>query len=117
MFPSETQDMKDYIKPTIARKPHTVIFHTGTNYLESNQITSDIANEMINLMKNIKVSGTEVPMSSLIPRGDRLSEKGKKINKELQENCTAEKFVVILHKNINGKLDLFADKLHLNKKG
>ena len=55
-------------------------------------------------------------ISSLIPRGDRLSEKGIKVNKELQENCAAENFALIFHKNINSKLDLFLDKLHPNKK-
>ena len=116
-FPgATTQDMKDYIKPTISKKPDVVILHTGTNYLKSNQNPSDIANEIVNLAKNIKNSGTEVSISSLIPRGDRLSEKGKKVNKELQEKCTAENFAFILHKNINSKLDLFPDKLHPNKK-
>ena len=37
-----------------------------------------IANEIISLAKNIKISGTEMSLSSLIPRGDRLSEKGRK---------------------------------------
>ena len=109
--------MKDYIKPTIARKPDMVILHTRTNDLKSNQNPPDIANEIINLAKNIKISGTEVSISSLIPRGDRLSEKGKKVNKELEEKCTAENFAFIVHKNINSKLDLFPDKLHPNKKG
>ena len=117
-FPgATTQDMKDYIKPTISRKPDMVILHTGINDLKSNQNPSDIANEIVNLAKNIKNSGTEVSISALIPRGDRLSEKGKKVNKELQEKCTAENFAFILHKNINSKLDLFPDKLHPNKKG
>ena len=117
-FPgATTQDMKDYIKPTISRKPDMVILHTGTNDLKSNQKPLDIANEIVNLANNIKNSGTEVSISALIPRGDRLSEKGKKVNKELQEKCTAENFAFILHKNINSKLDLFPDKLHPNKKG
>ena len=94
-----------------------VILHTGTNYLKINQNPSDVANEIINLAKNIKISGTEVSISSLIPRGDRLSEKGKKVNKMLQEKCTTENFAFILHKNINSKLDLFPDNLHPNKKG
>ena len=105
-----TQDMNDYIKPTIARKPGMIILHTGTNDLKSNQNPSDIANEIINLAKNIKISGTEVSISSLMPRRDPLSEKGKKVNKELQEKCTAENFAFIVHKNINSKLDLFLDK-------
>ena len=32
-----TQDMKDYIKPKIARKPDIVILHTGINDLKSIQ--------------------------------------------------------------------------------
>ena len=56
-------------------------------------------------------------ISSLIPRGDRLSEKGKKVNKELEEKSTAENFAFIVHKNINSKLDLFPNKLRPNKKG
>ena len=101
-FPgATTQDMKDYIKPNIAGKPGVVILHTGTNDLKSNQNPSDIANDIFNLAKNIKNSGTEVSISSLIPRGDRLSKKEKKVNKELQEKYTAENFAFILHKSIN----------------
>ena len=80
--------MKDYIRPTNARKPDMVFLHTRTNDLKSHQNPSDIANEIINLAKNIKNSGTEVSISSLIPRGNRLSEKEIKVNKELQEKCT-----------------------------
>ena len=47
-----------------------VILHTGMNDLKSNQNPSDITNEIISLAKNIKKSGTEVSISSLIPRGD-----------------------------------------------
>ena len=109
--------MKDYIKLNIATKPNMVILHTGANDLQSNQNPSDIANEIISLAKNVKISGTEVSISSLISRGDRLSEKGKKVNKELQEKYTAENFAFILHKNINNKLDLIRYKLYLSKKG
>ena len=105
--------MKDYIKPTIARKPDMVILHTGTNDLKSNQNPSDIANEIINLAKNIKISGTEVSLSSLIPRGDRLS---VKVKKKLTK-CTAKSFAFLVHKNIYSKLDVFPDKLYPNKKG
>ena len=117
-FPgATTQDMKDYIKPTVARKPDQIILHTGTNDLKSSQSPTEIANDIINLAKSMKSNGTEVSISSLIPRGDRLSEKGKKVNEVLQEKCTAENLAFILHKNINSKLDLFPDKLHPNKKG
>ena len=55
-----------------------IISHTGINDLKINQNPSDIANEIIKLAKSIKISGTEVSISSLIPRGYRLSEKEKK---------------------------------------
>ena len=53
----------------------------------------------------------------MISRGDKLSEKAKKINIHLQGKCTAENFAIIQHTNINSKLDLFLDKLHPNKTG
>ena len=109
--------MKDYIKPTIARKPDMVILQTRTNDLKSNQNPSDIANAIINFVKNKKISETELSISSLIPRGDQLSEKRKKSQQQSQEKCTAENFAFILHENINSKLDLFPDKLHSSKKG
>ena len=53
-FPgATTQDTKGYIKPTISRKPDIVTLHIGTNDLKSNQNPSDIANEIVNLAKNI----------------------------------------------------------------
>ena len=42
--------------------------------------------------------------------------KEKRINKELQEKCTSETLDFTLHNDINSQLDLFSDKLHLNKK-
>ena len=92
--------MKDCIKLTIARKIDKVTFHTEKIDLKGNQNPSDMANEIIILAKNINIIGTEVSISFLIPRGDRLLETGKKVNKELQEKCTAENFTFILHKNI-----------------
>ena len=94
-----------------------IILDTGANDLKNNQNPSDITNEIINLVDNIKISGTEVSISSQILRGDRLSEKAKKVNKELQEKCTTENFAFIVYKNINSKLDLLPGKLHPNKKG
>ena len=70
---AKTQDIKDYIKPTIARKPDVVILHAGINDLKSNQNPSDIASEIISLAKNVMISGTVVSISSLIPRDFQIS--------------------------------------------
>ena len=59
-FPGTTaKDMKDYIKPAIARKLDMVILQTGTDDLKSNQNPSDIANDIISLAKNIKMNGSK----------------------------------------------------------
>ena len=105
--------MRDYIKPSMARRPDMIVLHTGTNDLKNNKTVSDIASEIIKLAKT---NGIEVAVSSLIPRGDKLSEKAKKVNIHLQGQCTAENFAIIQHTNINSKLDLFPDKLHPIKK-
>ena len=109
--------MRDYIKPTMARKPDMIVLHTGTNDLKRNKTPSDIASEIIQLAKSIKTNGIEVAVSSVTLRGDKLAEKAKKVNINLQEKSTAENFAIIQHTNINSKLDLFPDKLHPNKKG
>ena len=94
--------MRDYIKPSTARKPDMIVLHTGTSDLK-NKTPSDIASEIAQLAKSI-------------PRGDKLSEKAKKVNIHLQEKCTTDNFAIIQHTNINSKLDLFPDKSHPNKK-
>ena len=59
--------MRDYIKPSMARRPDMIVLHTGTNDLKNNKTVSDIASEIIKLAKT---NGIEVAVSSLIPRGD-----------------------------------------------
>ena len=82
--------MRYYIKPSMARKLDTIVLHTGTNGLENNKTPSNIASEIIQLAKIIKTNGIEVAVSSLIPRGDKLSEKANKVNMHLQEKCITD---------------------------
>ena len=56
----------------MARKPDMIVLHTGTNDLKNNKTPSDIATEIIQLAKSIKINGIEVAVSSQIPRGDKL---------------------------------------------
>ena len=63
--------------------------------------TSDIAYRIIKLVKDVKGSGIEVEISSLISHGDRLSEKSKIVNRYVKKVCIAGNFPFLLHKNIN----------------
>ena len=46
--------MKDYTKPSVARKPDMIILQIKASDLKSNKDPSDITNEMVELAKNIK---------------------------------------------------------------
>ena len=77
-----------------------VIFYTGTNDLKSNQNQNGYSqwNHQFNKEYKDQRNGRSVSISSLTPRGDPLSEKGKKIRKS-QEKCTEkciENFAFIL---------------------
>ena len=111
----KTKDMRDYIKPSMARKHktleitsnhpwHETLLSYRDKRLKNNKTLSDIASEIIQLAKSIKTKGIEVAFSSLIPRGDKPSEKAEKVNIHLQEKSAAEKFAIIQHTNINTKV-------------
>ena len=123
-----TKDMGDCIKPSMARKHktweitsnhpwHETLLSYRDKRLKNNKTLSDIASEIIQLAKSIKTKGIEVAFSSLIPHGDKPSEKAEKVNIHLQEKSAAEKCAIIQHTNVNTKPNLFPDKWHLNKKG
>ena len=63
-----------------------VILHIGIDDLKSNHNLLNIAIGIINLAKNIKGSGMKASISFLTPRGDRLSEKGKKLTKNVPQS-------------------------------
>ena len=109
--------MRDYIKPSMVQKPEVIVLHTGTNDLKNNKTLSSIASETIQLGKSIETNGIEVAVSSLLSRGDKLSEKVRKVTTHVQEKCTTENFGIIQHTKVNSKRDLFPGKLHRNKKG
>ena len=94
-----------------------LVLRAVSNNLRRNQTLSGIASRNIQLAIGIKGNGTEVVISSLILPGDCLLEKGKEVNDNSKEECFSENFQILLHENKSGKLDLFPDALHLNKKG
>ena len=82
--------MVDDIKPSVVQKPDMVILHAGTNDLRSEQTPSDIGNRTIKLARAVRGNGIEVAIFSLIRHSNHLSEKGKMVNNQLKEVCTAK---------------------------
>ena len=117
-FPGASTDcMKDYIKPTLKRKPNRIIVHTGTNDL-INEETSPcyIANNIISLAQSIKTKDLNVTISGIIARGDKHNAKAAAVNQFLSHLCKEVDIDFISHNNIIPSQHL-SDRLHPNTQG
>ena len=61
---AKTQCMEDYIKPTIKLSPNQIIIHCGTNNLASNEEPKTIADNIINLAKEVQKHRNTINKSS-----------------------------------------------------
>jgi lysophospholipase L1-like esterase len=119
-FPGSTvEDLTDYIKPSLKRKPKNIIVHVGTNDLKRKS-AKDVAKSIDKLCKSIKLDQpqTSISVSEIIHREDNqeLKEKALAVNKELARYSEQKKFYLIKNENIDkNKLNLYG--LHLNKQG
>ena len=112
-------DMKDYINPSIKRKPDNIILHCGTNNLSKGKSVEDTANEIIDLALSIKTSENEVVISSIISRADNddYNKKLSSINNILLRLCKKNDLFYIDNRNIDRTSHLNNSNLHLNKQG
>ena len=84
--------MKDYVKPCIREKnPDYVIFHIGTNELNSELPPKRIAKSTIDVAKNTQSDSRIVSISSIVPRNDNFNIKATEVNRELSKMCDKEK--------------------------
>lgn len=119
-FPGSTvEDLSDYIKPSLKRKPKNIIIHVGTNDLKRKS-AKDVAKSIDKLCKFVKSDQpqTSINVSEIIQREDNqeLKEKVLAVNKELARYSEQKKFYLIKNENIDkNKLNLYG--LHLNKQG
>ena len=110
--------MKDYVKPCIREKnPDYIIFHVGTNELNSDLPPERIAKSIIDVAKNTQPYSRVVIISGIVPRNDNFHINATEVNKELCKMCDKEKLLFLSHSNINPKIHLNKSKLHLNHNG
>ena len=89
-FPgATTNDMRDYLKPSMRHDPDLILIHAGTNSLNSAQTPLEIADDIIDLASSSKTEDNDVVISSIIRRGDALNNKANEVNKILAEKCLA----------------------------
>lgn len=112
-------DMVDFLKPTIRKRPDKLVIHAGTNDVRSSN-PKTIADKVIELAENFKEksSCTEIIISSLVIRCDSedLAKKVKDTNKLLKLNCDRKHYMFLDNANIN-RTHLNQRGLHLNHEG
>ena len=110
----ETQQENKIFCPI--KSPDSIILHVGTNNLKSKESVEDIANDMMGVAISVRNEKTNVFLSGLTVRSDRLNDKGKNVNSLLKRKCDEEKICFIDNTNINVGV-LNNSGLHLNERG
>ena len=109
--------MVDYIKPTLKYDPDVIILHCGTNDLKSDiKNAEDIANDVMNLAKNMKYDNKEIIISGLVCRNDSLPDKGSDVNNLFKAKCNEVSLLFCDNCNVS-RNHSNASGLHLNAKG
>ena len=119
-FPGVTvEDMNDFIKPLVRKRPDKLTLHIGTNNLKSLPAKA-VADSIVNLMNTIKDSSpdTVVGVSALVVRNDNqeLAGKVKQVNNFLRNPCKHLQISYLENANINSS-HLNSRGLHLNYVG
>ena len=78
--------------------PDFVILHHGTNDLNDNITSEEIAD---NLAASIKTSKKKIFVSGLVIRKDELNKKGKEVNELLKDKCGIRQLLFIDNKSIS----------------
>ncbi|XP_057290348.1 uncharacterized protein LOC130613047 [Hydractinia symbiolongicarpus] len=97
-FPgATTEDMYEYVKPTMKKKPDNIILHVGTNDLSRNVAPEVIANDIINLATSLINSNMNVSVSGLTPRNDDQGIRCDELNDHLYKGCAERNIAFINH--------------------
>ena len=112
------QDISDYIKPIIRRKPDIILVHIGTNDLTNSINTMSKVKKIVKAVEEMDGNNEiKLAFSSIIVRKDLDLEKEiKEINTKLKNYCMGKGFIFVDNANIKERC-LNNRKLRLNRKG
>ena len=96
--------------------PDSIILHVGSNNLKNKESAEDIANDIMGFTIFIRNEKTNVFVSGLTVRNDRLNDKEKNVNSLLKRRCDEEKICFVDNTNTNVGM-LNNSGLHLNESG
>ena len=112
-------DVKDFIKPILRKKPEKLILHIGTNDLR-NTDPQAVADSVSNLVQSInhQCPDTKVMVSEIVTRKDvnGIADTVRQTNSIIESLCRVNGWVFIANSNINDS-HLNSRGLHLNSSG
>ena len=85
--------MSHYATPTVKSNPDRIITHCRTNNLKMDESPKANAEKTIELAKTVKSTTNEVVISSIIPRRDKLTDKGSKVNGIVENFCKEDETI------------------------
>ena len=111
--------LHDYVNPTMRDfNPNQEILHVGTNDLNSEKTSSQIANSIIDLHNSLKTDNSDITISLIAPRADNLNNKANEVNNRLVNMCSQRNIRFINHNDdIQPKRHVNDSKVHLNRYG
>ena len=113
------EDMQDFVKPLLRRKPDRVILHVGTNNVK-NDSSKRIKTKIAELVDNIRQEQptVKIALSAIVHRADEksLNESIDRVNHAMDSFCKQSGMDFICHDNISEDC-LSSGGLHLNRKG
>ena len=114
---SITEDMLDYIKPIVQRKPDILIIYAGTNDLTNGVNTIKKVRKLVKVVCEIDESEkNKIGFSSVIYRKDKdLEDERNEVNMKSKKYCEGKGLVFIENVNIM-ESGLNNGKLHLDKR-
>ena len=98
-----TDDIIDYVKPTIRQKPDILIVHSGTNDLTKDLSTMNRSRKVVAAVKEIDTEGKiKLGFSGSVARGDLNKEEDiVSTNNRLEKYCKGNEFFFIDNSNID----------------
>ena len=117
-FPgATTEDMEDFIKPSLRKDPENIIIHVGTNDVNSKEPRLT-AEGIVNLAFQIEgdAPNTNIAISGLASRVDDKEGKVSSVNKILKKCRHQNHWNFVEHNNVN-LTHLNRGRLHLSKSG
>ena len=112
---STTEDLIDYIKPVVRKKPNFLVIHTGTNDLTNGVDTIKEMRKLVKCVRDLDIDKkVNIGFSNVISRSDRnLAEEIRDLNLKLKCYCEGNNFLFVDNFNVVESC-LNNRKLHLN---